>query len=239
MHDIRAIRDNPDAFDRDLARRGLAPLSAELIALDLLAQADKQPDGMAGLPPEARAELLDDVRAQIEELTTLIGDLVELARDHPLRIVVGGEIDAMARCYSELLTRLRAGRTGVLLCPDADLHGALLHATLPRLAARHSPLVVLEELRHVVALEVEGHAVRPLERGAARRECVDGLAQELHLDPRQLRRELHLLHLLLRACVEVAVEARRLLVVCVAVEVLRREDQQSARRQAQPHLTCR
>ena len=34
MHDIRAIRDNPDSFDRDLARRGLAPLSAALIALD-------------------------------------------------------------------------------------------------------------------------------------------------------------------------------------------------------------
>ncbi len=34
MHDIRAIRENPEAFDRDLARRGLAPLSAELIALD-------------------------------------------------------------------------------------------------------------------------------------------------------------------------------------------------------------
>ncbi len=34
MHDIRAIRENPDAFDRDLARRGLSPLSAELIALD-------------------------------------------------------------------------------------------------------------------------------------------------------------------------------------------------------------
>ncbi|MCJ2071933.1 serine--tRNA ligase [Methylobacterium sp. J-030] len=34
MHDIRAIRDNPDAFDRDLQRRGLAPLSAALIALD-------------------------------------------------------------------------------------------------------------------------------------------------------------------------------------------------------------
>ncbi len=34
MHDIRAIRENPDAFDRDLARRGLAPLSSELIALD-------------------------------------------------------------------------------------------------------------------------------------------------------------------------------------------------------------
>ncbi|CAM2825012.1 Serine--tRNA ligase [Methylobacterium mesophilicum] len=34
MHDIRAIRDNPDAFDRDLARRGLASLSSALIALD-------------------------------------------------------------------------------------------------------------------------------------------------------------------------------------------------------------
>ena len=34
MHDIRAIRENPEAFDRDLERRGLSPLSAELIALD-------------------------------------------------------------------------------------------------------------------------------------------------------------------------------------------------------------
>ena len=36
----------------------------------------------------ARAELLDDVRAQIEELTALIGDLVELAREEPLTHVV-------------------------------------------------------------------------------------------------------------------------------------------------------
>jgi len=34
MHDIRSIRDNPDAFDRGLARRGLAPLAQTLIALD-------------------------------------------------------------------------------------------------------------------------------------------------------------------------------------------------------------
>jgi seryl-tRNA synthetase len=34
MHDIRWIRDNPEAFDRGLTRRGLAPQSAELIALD-------------------------------------------------------------------------------------------------------------------------------------------------------------------------------------------------------------
>jgi seryl-tRNA synthetase len=34
MHDIRFIRENPKAFDQGLARRGLAPLSAELLVLD-------------------------------------------------------------------------------------------------------------------------------------------------------------------------------------------------------------
>jgi seryl-tRNA synthetase len=34
MHDIRAIRDNPAAFDAALARRGLAPLAARVMALD-------------------------------------------------------------------------------------------------------------------------------------------------------------------------------------------------------------
>ena len=34
MHDIRLIRDNPQAFDAGLARRGLKPLSAEILAAD-------------------------------------------------------------------------------------------------------------------------------------------------------------------------------------------------------------
>ena len=34
MHDIKAIRDNPQAFDAGLARRGLAALSPSLLALD-------------------------------------------------------------------------------------------------------------------------------------------------------------------------------------------------------------
>jgi seryl-tRNA synthetase len=34
MHDIKWIRENPEAFDRGLARRGLPPQSAALIALD-------------------------------------------------------------------------------------------------------------------------------------------------------------------------------------------------------------
>ena len=34
MHDIKVIRDNPDAFDRGLARRGLEPQAASLLGLD-------------------------------------------------------------------------------------------------------------------------------------------------------------------------------------------------------------
>ena len=34
MHDIKTIRENPDAFDRGLALRGLSPLSAEILELD-------------------------------------------------------------------------------------------------------------------------------------------------------------------------------------------------------------
>ena len=34
MHDIKTIRDNPEAFDAGLARRGLEPLAEALIALD-------------------------------------------------------------------------------------------------------------------------------------------------------------------------------------------------------------
>ena len=34
MHDIRAIRENPDAFDEGLRKRGLEPVAAQLLALD-------------------------------------------------------------------------------------------------------------------------------------------------------------------------------------------------------------
>ncbi|QNE23014.1 HAMP domain-containing histidine kinase [Kribbella qitaiheensis] len=55
------------------------PLTSIRTNLDLLAQADKK----GGLRPDDRQQLLDDVRAQMDELTNLIGDLTELARDTP------------------------------------------------------------------------------------------------------------------------------------------------------------
>jgi len=56
------------------------PLTSLRTNLELLAQAEQH----GGLPDQARAELLADVDAQIDELSTLVGDLVELAREEPM-----------------------------------------------------------------------------------------------------------------------------------------------------------
>jgi two-component system sensor histidine kinase MprB len=52
--------------------------------LDLLTQADRQ----GGLSETSRRELLSDVQFQIKELTTLIGDLTELAREQPAQVLL-------------------------------------------------------------------------------------------------------------------------------------------------------
>ncbi len=80
---LGASRDRQKRLVADAGHELRTPLTSLRTNLDLLAQAG------ADLPEQARAELLDDVRAQIAELTTLIGDLVELARDEPMAAVVG------------------------------------------------------------------------------------------------------------------------------------------------------
>jgi two-component system, OmpR family, sensor histidine kinase MprB len=55
------------------------PLTSLRTNLDLLAQSDAA--GERGLSSAERAALLGDVRAQVEELSGLVADLVELARD--------------------------------------------------------------------------------------------------------------------------------------------------------------
>ncbi|MEY9895253.1 two-component system sensor histidine kinase MprB [Catenulispora sp. MAP12-49] len=56
------------------------PLTSIRTNLDLLAQVSAAPDD-SRLPAEERVALLDDVRAQMDELSMLISDLVELSRD--------------------------------------------------------------------------------------------------------------------------------------------------------------
>ena len=62
MHDIRLIRDNPAAFDVGLARRGLEPLSAQIVAADA---------SLRALQTEIQASL-----ARRNEASKLIGQAI-------------------------------------------------------------------------------------------------------------------------------------------------------------------
>jgi two-component system sensor histidine kinase MprB len=83
------------------------PLTSLRTNLDLLAQADSS----VQLPEKARRELLADVRGQIAEMTTLIGDLVELAREDPSTPAV--EPVELAAVVHQAVTRVRRRTTTV------------------------------------------------------------------------------------------------------------------------------
>jgi two-component system sensor histidine kinase MprB len=83
------------------------PLTSIRTNLDLLAQADKR----GGLKPEDRQQLLDDVRAQMDELTALIGDLTELARDTPQ--VRNAELIELSNVVEDAVTKVRRRAPGV------------------------------------------------------------------------------------------------------------------------------
>ena len=51
MHDIRAIRENPAAFDAALARRGDAPISDRVLSLDETRRAGWLPADPGGAEP--------------------------------------------------------------------------------------------------------------------------------------------------------------------------------------------
>ena len=93
MHDIRAIRDDPEAFDVALRRRGLEPMSASLLAIDekrraaILASeqaqarrnaASKEIGEAKKAKDEARASALMD---EVTKLKTTLPQLEQAAKD--------------------------------------------------------------------------------------------------------------------------------------------------------------
>jgi two-component system, OmpR family, sensor histidine kinase MprB len=98
---LAASRDRQRRLVADAGHELRTPLTSLRTNLDLLRQAEQ--DG--GLPEAARDELLDDVRAQTEELTTLVGDLVELAREDQQTTVIE-DVD-LAEITSRALARVR------------------------------------------------------------------------------------------------------------------------------------
>ena len=79
MHDIRMIRDNPEAFDAGMARRGLSPLSGEILALDearrasILAAETAQADANKAAKSVGAAKASGN-EAEFERLRALVGE---------------------------------------------------------------------------------------------------------------------------------------------------------------------
>ncbi|WP_307807782.1 sensor histidine kinase [Nocardioides xinjiangensis] len=111
---LGASRDRQRRLVADASHELRTPLTSLRTNLDLLRQAE----GNAALPPQARLELLDDVRGQIEELSALVGDLVELARDEPTSRVVT-QVD-LAEVVERAVTRVRRRAHGVAF--EVSLH---------------------------------------------------------------------------------------------------------------------
>ncbi len=79
MHDIRMIRDNPDAFDASIQRRGLAPQSAAILAIDearraaITAAETAQADRNAASKEVGKAKASGD-KAEFERLRALVAE---------------------------------------------------------------------------------------------------------------------------------------------------------------------
>jgi two-component system sensor histidine kinase MprB len=109
---LSGSRDRQRQLVADAGHELRTPITSLRTNLDLLLQADES----GGLDPQLRAELLDDVGAQIEEMSTLVGDLVELARDEPLTTVVE-QVD-LAEVVERAVARAR--RRGTTLTFEVD-----------------------------------------------------------------------------------------------------------------------
>ena len=90
------------------------PLTSLRTNIDLLTQSE----GGSALSPQARRELLDDAKAQVEELATLVGDLVELARDEPL--IRSPEPTDLAQLVAAGVERVRRRAPGIEFDVDAE-----------------------------------------------------------------------------------------------------------------------
>ena len=147
------------------------PLTSLRTNLELLVAAEEgAASGRADAPrlsPEDRAELTADLRAQIDELATLVGDVVELARDDPPEIAA--EHLDLSEVVERALDRARPRAPGVTFdatlapCEIVGDSSALERAILNLLdnAAKWSPpgATVSVVLRAGVAPERPGTAV--------------------------------------------------------------------------------
>ena len=100
MHDIKSIRDNPDAFDAALKRRGLAPLSASLLAIDERRRAAILASEQAQARRNAASKEIGDAKKAKDEARAakLMAEVAELKTTMPA-------LEAAAKAADEELAK--------------------------------------------------------------------------------------------------------------------------------------
>src|SRR4030088_3340207 len=100
MHDIKSIRDNPAAFDAGLKRRGLAPLSASLLAIDERRRAAILTSEQAQARRNAASKEIGDAKKAKDDARAaiLMAEVAELKTTMPqLEAAVKAADDEVAR----------------------------------------------------------------------------------------------------------------------------------------------
>jgi seryl-tRNA synthetase len=125
MHDIKSIRDNPQAFDAALARRGLKPLSASLLAIDEKRRAAILASEQAQARRNAASKEIGDAKKAKDEARAarLMAEVTELKTSMP-------QLEAAAKAADEeLATELSAiPNLPLAEVPDGvDEHGNVQH----------------------------------------------------------------------------------------------------------------
>src|SRR3954469_4057491 len=121
MHDIKAIRDNPEAFDAGLKRRGLAPLSSTLLAIDEKRRAAILASEQAQARRNAASKEIGDAKKAKDEAraSKLMAEVAELKTTMP-------ELELSAKSADEELAKELAAIPNLPLddVPDGvDEHG--------------------------------------------------------------------------------------------------------------------
>ena len=110
MHDIKTIRENPDAFDAAMARRGVAPVSDALL---------KRDETRRALVTKAEAALAERNAASKDVgKAKASGDEAEFER---LRALVGEKKDEIARLEAEAAEADTALREALMVLPNLPL----------------------------------------------------------------------------------------------------------------------
>jgi seryl-tRNA synthetase len=125
MHDIKWIRENPAAFDAGLRRRGLAPMSAPLLAIDEKRRAAILKSEQAQARRNAASKEIGEAKKARDDAraSALMAEVADLKTTMP-------ELEASAKAADEELAKELAAIPNLPLdeVPDgADEHGNVQH----------------------------------------------------------------------------------------------------------------